>query len=190
VMRQNLLFALLVTIAGFSAVPQLVAQPHPAGRVKTSTSIEVKMIKAGEVSVPAEFQVALYENLLQEIETKGGFQAVYRDGDRSAKNNSNLVLMDATITGFQEGSEMARQVTTVKGATKIVVHCQFTDTKGTILLQRDVEGKVRFFGDNLKATQDFAKKAAGVADDALSAYRTNPEYRSAAQQQSPSVALP
>jgi hypothetical protein len=57
---------------------------------------------------------------------------------------------------------MARQVTTVAGATSISVHCEFTDKDGRLLLARDIKGNVRFFGGNLKATYDFAKKAASV----------------------------
>lgn len=48
------------------------------------------------------------------------------------------------------------------GATSITVHCQFTDNQGKVLLERDINGKVRFFGGNLKATYDFAKKATTV----------------------------
>jgi hypothetical protein len=66
------------------------------------------------------------------------------------------------------GSERARQVTTVSGATSITVHCQFTSPDGTSLLERDVNGKVRFFGGNLRATYDFAKKAANVAHENFS----------------------
>ncbi len=39
---------------------------------------------------------------------------------------------------------------------------------GTSLLEQDVNGKVRFFGGNLKATYDFAKKAAHVANQNFS----------------------
>ena len=58
---------------------------------------------------------------------------------------------------------MARDVTTVAGATSISVHCEFTSDGGQVLLARDIKGNVRFFGGNLKATSDFAKKAASVA---------------------------
>jgi len=37
-----------------------------------------------------------------------------------------------------------------------------------VLLERDTTGKVRLIGDNLKATDDFAKKAATVAQETLS----------------------
>ena len=33
------------------------------------------------------------------------------------------------------------------------------------ILERDVNGKVRFFGGNSKTTYDFAKKAAHVANE-------------------------
>ena len=46
-------------------MPQLQAEAHPAGRLKSTTPIEVKMSQSGEVSAPAEFQVALYEDLLR-----------------------------------------------------------------------------------------------------------------------------
>jgi hypothetical protein len=61
-----------------------------------------------------------------------------------------------------------RQVTTVAGATSIDVHCQFTDKDGKSLLERDIQGKVRFFGANLRATYNFAKQAAQVAHDNFS----------------------
>jgi hypothetical protein len=158
-------------------MPQLLSQSQPALTSKATTSIEVEMVKSGEVAIPAEFQVALYENLLQQIKEKGNFGSVYRDGDKAARHSPNLVVMQATVTAFQEGSERDRQVTTVKGATKITVHCQFTDSQGAVLLQRDIEGKVRFLGDNLKATEDFAKKAAEAAGDAVSAYRENTQHK-------------
>jgi hypothetical protein len=72
------------------------------------------------------------------------------------------------VRGFKKGSEMERQVTTVAGATSISVHCEFTDRNGQLLLARDIKGKVWIFGANLRATYDFAKKAAGVARENVS----------------------
>jgi hypothetical protein len=69
---------------------------------------------------------------------------------------------------LQEGSELERDVTTVGGATPITVHCQFTDRKGAVSQERDITGKVRLIGNNLKATDDFAKKAAAVARENFS----------------------
>ena len=129
------------------------------------------MIRSDEIKLPAEFQVALYENLIQQLEKKGRSVSwhVYRDGDRNAANRTDLVVLRSTVRGFKQGSEEKRQVTTVAGATSITVHCQFIDNQGKVLLERDINGKVRFFGANLKATYDFAKKAATFAHQNLAA---------------------
>jgi hypothetical protein len=39
---------------------------------------------------------------------------------------------------------------------------QFTSRDGKVLLEKDLEGKVRFFGENLRATYDLAKKVAAT----------------------------
>jgi hypothetical protein len=135
---------------------------------KTKTAgIQVAMIQSDEIAVPAEFRVALYENLIRQLE-KRGFQHVYRDGDRNAASAANLVVLHSTVRRFKPGSEKARQVTTVAGATSVDIHCQFTDAEGRSLLEQDLTGKVRFFGGNLRATYDFAKKASRVAYEKFS----------------------
>ena len=147
---------------------RLQAQGKDIGKIKAS-ALKVEMIESDEIKLPAEFQVALYENLIQQLERKGGFPHVYRDGDRNAADVPDLVTFHSTVRGFKQGSEEKRQVTTVAGATSITIHCRFTDNQGNVLLEKDVNGKVRFFGDNLKATYDFAKKAAGVVSENFAA---------------------
>ena len=104
------------------------------GQSKTESAkpqaIEVKMIASEGITLPAEFQVALYENLVQQLQKKSGFKLVYRDGDRNAAENADLIILQSTVKGFREGSQRAREVTTVAGATSITVHCLFSDTKG------------------------------------------------------------
>jgi hypothetical protein len=140
---------------------------HLSAKIKAS-AIQVEMIQSDEIKLPAEFQIALYENLVRQIEKQGTFQRVYRDGDRTASSVADLVVLHSTVRGFKAGSERARQVTTVAGATSITVHCQFTSPDAKPLLERDVNGKVRFFGGNLKATDDFAKKAAHAVHENFS----------------------
>jgi len=149
----------------FAAGPLQARKNQPA-KIKLA-AIQVEMIQSDEIKLPAEFQVALYENLIHQLE-KQGFSHVYRDGDRNAASVADLVVLRSTVRGFKAGSEKARQVTTVSGATSITVHCQFTRPDGTSLLERDVNGKVRFFGGNLRATYDFAKKAANVTHENFS----------------------
>jgi hypothetical protein len=143
------------------------ASAQTPAKAKT-TAVQVKMIQSGEINVPAEFRIALYENLVNQLQKKGKFKHVYRDGDSNASGAADLVVLHSSIRGFKGGSERARQVTTVAGATSIKVHCQFTTADGQTVLERDVNGKVRFFGGNLRATYDFAKKAADITDENLS----------------------
>jgi hypothetical protein len=157
----------LTALAGGGA---LRAQEHKPARIKAS-AIKVEMIRSEEIKLPAEFQIALYENLIQQLQKKGGFQHVYRQGDRNAANVSDLVVLHSTVRGFKEGSEMLRQVTTVAGATSITIHCVFSDQEGKSLLESDVKGKVRFFGGNLRATYDFAKKTTQIARDNFSSIK-------------------
>ena len=58
-----------------------------------------------------------------------------------------------------------RQLTTVPGLTSVTLRCQFRDKRGNAPLERHITGKVRFFGGHLKATYDFAKKAANIAGE-------------------------
>src|SRR5437660_8732336 len=153
-------FRLFLFTLIFAASP-LLAQKNKPAKIKAA-ALQVEMIESDEIKLPAEFQVALYENLIRQLE-KNGFSHVYRDGDRNAASVADLVVLHSTVRGFKAGSEKARQVTTVSGATSITVHCQFSRQDGTSLLERDVNAKVRFFRGNLKATDDCAKKAARAA---------------------------
>jgi len=148
--------ALVIPVFRASAAPPLVSK---------ASAIQVLMVESDEIKLPAEFQVSLYEDLIHQLEKSGGFQHVYRDGDKHAGDTADIVVLHSSVRGFKKGSEMARQVTTVAGKTSIDVHCQFTDKDGKTLMEQDLNGKVRFFGANLRATYDFAKKAAKLAHD-------------------------
>jgi len=163
-MRRVLIAAVGLFLSAFLFAAPLPAQEKRTAKIKAS-AIQVEMIQSDEIKLPAEFQVALYENLLRQLEKQRGFQHVYRDGDRGAASATDLVVLHSTVRGFKAGSERARQVTTIAGATSVTIHCQFTSPDGTSLLESDVNGKVRFFGGNLKATYDFAKKATHLAHE-------------------------
>jgi hypothetical protein len=145
------------------------ASPEEKSAKITASAIQVEMIHSDEIKLPAAFQMALYENLVRQLEKEGKFKHVYRDGDRNASSAADVVVLHGLVRGFKAGSERLRQVTTVAGATSITVHCQFTNADGRPLLARDVNGKVRFFGGNLRATYDFAKRASRVARENFSA---------------------
>jgi hypothetical protein len=145
------------------------AQEKPkAAKIKAS-AMQVDMIHSDEIKLPAEFQVSMYEDLVRQLQKKGGFAHVYREGDRNAAGASDLVILRSNVTGFKEGSQRKREVTTVAGETAIKIHCVFSDKDGKTLLEADVTGKVRFFGGNLRATYDFAKATTKIARENFSA---------------------
>jgi ATP:corrinoid adenosyltransferase len=74
----------------------LVAKGQQPGRIKAS-AIQVEMIQSDEIKLPAEFQVALYEKLIQQLEKRGGVQHVYRDGDNTASNVADLIVLHSTV---------------------------------------------------------------------------------------------
>jgi hypothetical protein len=51
---------------------------------------------------------------------------------------------------------------TVLGATKVKVSAKLSARDGNLLVDKEVEGKVRFFGENLGVTADVAKRIAGL----------------------------
>jgi hypothetical protein len=156
------LFLMTIFLAcGFSSLAYAQTPGQKAGPFKFS-ALQVQQIQSEDVKLPAEFQMSLYENVIEQLDKTRRFQHVYRDGETSAMSAPELVTLHCTVTGFKQGSAMARQVTTVAGATTISVHMQFTDKDGKQLFENDAKGRVRFYGENLRATYDFGKKVGGV----------------------------
>jgi len=168
-MRQATLRGFVLLSIAFAVVaPASTSQTKGPVKKMKAGAFKVTMIESNEIKLPAEFQVSLYEDLIQQLQKKSGIPKVYREGDKNAPSAADLVVLNTTVTGFKEGSERLRQVTTVAGATSINVHCTFTDAAGKTLLEQDIKGNVRFFGGNLRATYDFAKKTAQLAHDSFS----------------------
>ena len=71
-----------------------------------------------------------------------------------------------TLQSFERGNQTTRAVTTVAGATKVKVHLKVSTRDGNTLVEKDVQGTARFFGENLKATYALAKNIAGTLRDA------------------------
>jgi hypothetical protein len=138
-----------------------------AGSVQkgSPSSIQIQPMDPGDVPLPSEFRVAIYENLIEQVQKTGKFQHVYRSGDKNAGDVPDLVTLRTTAQSFKEGSQKKREVTTVAGASSITLKVHITDHAGQTLVDRDVEGKVRFFGENLRVTYDFSKKVAAIVRD-------------------------
>jgi hypothetical protein len=128
----------------------------------SSSSIQIEPTESGDVPMPPEFRIAIYENLIKQIEKTGKFQHVYRSGDKDAANAPDLVTVHTTAQAFNKGSQKKREVTTVMGATSLTLKVHITDHAGQTIVDRDVQGKVRFMGENLRATFDFSKQVAKI----------------------------
>lgn len=138
------------------------ANATPSATKFSASAIQIEPVEVGDVNMPPEFRIAVYENLIAAVSKSGKFQHVYRGGDRAAGDVPDLVIVRMRVKGFKQGSERTREVTTVAGATTVDLGLQVTSRDGKVLMDRDVEGKVRFFGGNLRATYDFSKKVAEI----------------------------
>jgi hypothetical protein len=158
-------------------VASLLAQPGLAGKsgpapqhMQKLTASAVQLdwtISREDLLIPEDTRISIYENMiLQLIKTKK-FQHVYRSGDRTAADAPDLVVLHLLPEAYKPGSQKKREVTTVAGATSIKVKVQFTSREGKVLLEKDVVGKVRFYGENLRATYDLAKKVATVVNESF-----------------------
>src|ERR1700722_13760941 len=123
-------------------------------------SVQVDQVDPGDVDIEPAFRVAIYENLLVELAKTRQFKQVYRSGDRNAGDIPDLLVLKTTVQHYTPGSETRRAITTVTGATKLNVRSQLCTPDGKVVVERVVNGNVRFFGGNLRATHNLAKNVA------------------------------
>lgn len=134
-------------------------------------ALQVELLDPGDLAIPPDFRVAVYEYLVKELQDSGRFEKVYRSGDKKAAGVSGLVTVRTTAQSFTKGSEKQREVTTFKGATSIKINVKLSNASGQVLMDRDVEGKVSFrllptsASTNLDATDNFAKKVAKLVKE-------------------------
>jgi hypothetical protein len=126
----------------------------------THWNIQVDQVDPGNLNLAYSFRIAIYENLVEELKKTKQFQQVFRDGDVKVSEAANLLALKTTVEKYTPGSETRRAVTTVSGATKLRVRSQLLTRDGTVVLQRSVNGDVRFFGSNLRATHNLARNIA------------------------------
>jgi len=130
------------------------------GTSATRWSVQVDQVDPGNPDLAYSFQIAIYENLVVELNKTKQFEQVFRDGDVRAGEFPNLLVLKTTVEKYTPGSETRRAVTTVSGATKLTVRSQLLTREGKIVFERTVNGDVRFFGSNLRATQNLARNIA------------------------------
>jgi hypothetical protein len=163
--------AALLVAASLLAQPALTGKPGPApeqAQKLTASAIQLDRIEPPEdLLIPEDTRVSVYENVVLELTKTKKFQHIYRSGDRAAADAPQLIILTMIPVSFKAGSQKKREVTTVAGATSIKVKVQFTSREGKVLLEKDLEGKVRFYGENLRATQDLAKKVAALVNQSF-----------------------
>jgi len=160
-----LMLAVTVVMIGVVLPPpaQTATAKSSAERNSSSTpqwSLQVDKVGAGDVNLAPSFQIAIYESLVDELGKTKRFKQVFRDGDRHANDASDLLILKTTVQKYTAGNETQRAVTTVSGATKLTVRSQLCSRDGRIILERTVNGNVRFLGSNLRATHNLARNVA------------------------------
>jgi len=159
-----LLVAVAVVTINVAHPPQLSAENAASSSGTNSTaaqwSVQVDKVDPGDVALAPSFQIAIYESLLDELNKTKRFKQVLRDGDRNAGDVSDLLILKTTVQKYTAGSETRRAVTTVSGATKLTVRSQLRARDGHIIVERTVNGNVRFMGSNLRATHNLAHNVA------------------------------
>jgi hypothetical protein len=123
-----------------------------------ASAILVEPVNSGDVSIPAEFRLAIYEDLVQKLESSGIYARVFRSGDHRADGIADLVTLSTEVEKFSAGNQPERELVTVMGATKVKLNVRLSTRDGAILIDKEVEGKVRFFGENLGVIHDVAKR--------------------------------
>ena len=161
------LAAAVITLA-IAPSPRLFAQPATTQFATASNnshtpqwSVQVKTVDPGDASISASFQIAIYESLLDELGKTKKFKQVFRDGERTANDDvTKLLILRTTVEKYTAGSETKRAVTTVSGATRLIVRSQLCTQDGEVVFERTVHGEVLFMGSNLRATHNLARNVA------------------------------
>ena len=154
---------IIVTAAPSQLAAQTAAGKSPSANRPSAApqwSVQVDKVVTGDVILEPAFRIAIYENLLQELAKAKCFKEVFRSGDRNARDIADLLILKTTVQKYTAGSETRRAVTTVSGATKLKVRSQLYTRDGRLILERVVDGNVRFFGGNLRATHNLARNIA------------------------------
>jgi hypothetical protein len=127
---------------------------------RSQWTVKVSKVDAGRVGLSPSFQIAIYENLLTELDKTQRFKQVLRHGEHRADDVNEVLVLKTTVQKYTPGSETRRAVTTVTGSTKLSVNTQLSTLDGKVILERTVNGNVRFFGSNLRATHNLAHNIA------------------------------
>jgi hypothetical protein len=123
-----------------------------------ASAILVEPVDSGDVNIPAEFRLAVYEDIVEKLQSSGIYARVFRSGDHRADGIAGLLTLNTEVEKFKAGNQPEREIVTVLGATTVKLGVRLSTRDGAILVDKEVEGKVRFFGENLGVIHDTAKR--------------------------------
>ena len=155
------LVAIMFALSG--QLPAQTAATKSSGSSEASStlwSVQIDQVDPGNLDLASSLQIAIYENLVEELKKRKQFLQVFREGDLNSSEVPNLLVLKTTVEKYTPGSETRRAVTTVSGATKLSVRSQLLTREGKVVLERTVNGDVRFLGSNLRATHNLAHNIA------------------------------
>ena len=122
--------------------------------------IEIRPVTGSDHRLPDEFRMSIYEQLFEGLFQTGQFQHVYRANDKDAETKPDRLRLQLTIFTFTMGNERVRALTTFGGSTVIKARVQVLDKDQKALIDKDITGSVRGFGENINATGSLAKRVA------------------------------
>ena len=122
--------------------------------------IEIRPVTGSDHRLPDEFRMSIYEQLFEGLFETGQFQHVYRANDKDAETKPDRLRLQLTIFTFTMGNERVRALTTFGGSTVIKARVQVLDKDQKALIDKDITGSVRGFGENISATGSLAKRVA------------------------------
>ena len=123
--------------------------------ILVAPAVQVAEVTGG---LPAEFSIAIYEQLIEGLWKSGQFLHVYRAGDRDAETKPDRLVVKLTVEGFKKGNERARNLAPFAGATVIDARLQVSDLQSTVFVDKVVSGAVRSYGENLDAADSLVRK--------------------------------
>jgi hypothetical protein len=154
------LVPIMFALSGQLPAQTTAAKSSGSSEPSSPWSVQIDQVDPGNLDLASSFQIAIYENLVQELKKTNQFLQVFREGDLNSSEVPNLLVLKTTVEKYTPGSETRRAVTTVSGATKLSVRSQLLTREGTVVLERTVNGDVRFFGSNLRVTHNLAHNIA------------------------------
>ncbi len=96
-MKAQAIFLILLTASAIGSAET--AKPIKL----TASAVQIAMVDAGDVQIPAEFRYAVYERLIERMRTSGTFQKVYRMGDHTADGVPDLVTLHTKVETYKTG---------------------------------------------------------------------------------------